>query len=670
MKKRLISTILILISIFTIFLTACGENQKEVTISVGSYYSWQLGEGYDYSSSNENIATVDNNGRIFGVSEGECEITAKQVSKKQTLIVKVVKGSNQSSSSSSSIMPSSSSSSESSISSSTSISSISSSTSSSSQSDTQNSIFQSTTTSSSDSSVEEIESSSEDSSSSTSSSSSSLSSSSSEEIINGFTATCFYQGQTYSVATQQDMPFDRPSVFVEEGYFIEWFTTSDYQTSYNFATPATQDITLYGQKFKELDKSFFGYENDKVTEINSLEDFQYYLEYTFFNEITADNYVKDNIGIYDMLKDDTTRAGLINKTTCPFINLAYSQKIEGEQDYVEIVTREVVPQEFSTQDGIGTRTQLDYAEFGKDSAYKSSRAENFNDFAYLDFAEEVNVKNSNQLFFALEHRIKPIAVSGSNAEIALEKCKTILRKICDDSMSDIEKALAIYKYLIMNTEYVLPTEKTQPDVLFYDAFYMEGILNNGAGVCDGIAKTYSALCNIEGIRCVRTASTTHAWNEIFISGKWYVVDVTHGNVSMGGDKEVTSFANFLITDTLKNEMTTDNNNPYIDSLRTEIVAENEFNYYAWQKFSYKNKEYDYVISSQEELNTLMAFCKEQADTYFYSSFTVEFSVDFNIGVSISTELSTAVSYAELWGYNCSSSEIENGTRTIYLIIFS
>ncbi len=624
-KQKLFSILLILVLILSAFIVACDKEDEKITISVGEYYTWQAGSGYTYSSSDENIASIDADGKILGVNAGECTVSAVKPTNKQTLKVKVVAGKSGASSSSLSSQSSTSS-------------------------------FISSNQQEEQSNQSNID-------------NSSQGSSSEIDQYNYFTATCKYEGVDYTVKAKEGYSFSKPNIQIDNGYFIHWFIDSAFTTSYNFATEATEDITIYGKKYKELTKSFFGYENNKVTEINSLEDFQYYLEYTSFNQITDDNYVIDNIGIKEMLEDSNKRSELINKSTCPFIELAYSIMTSSVVK-IEVRVTETVPQTFLTQSGKGTLTQVNYLDYSQDKAFKSSRGVNFDEFAYNELAEEVSVYNSNQLFFALEHGVKPIPVAGSNAEIALNKCKAILRDICDDSMSEYEKVLAIYKYLIMNTEYVLPNEKLVTNALKYDAYYMEGVLNNGAAVCDGIAKTLSALCNIEGIRCVRTASTNHAWNEVFVNGKWFAIDATHGNLEVGESYEVLSYSNFLINEEIKEDMKAQE--PYVDYLRTDVIADGEFNYYSQDVFTYKGQDYDYVMSNQGELTALMSYCLEVANLSSYESFTVEFLADFNVGILAEEVISNALLESRICNrFDCFITDL-TGTmsgRSIYIIRF-
>ncbi len=98
--------------------------------------------------------------------------------------------------------------------------------------------------------------------------------------------------------------------------------------------------------------------------------------------------------------------------------------------------------------------------------------------------------------------------------------------IIDDGMTDLEKAIALHEYLILNCEYdyanylngTLPTES-------YSAY---GILVNRTGVCQGYALTYKLLLERAGIECYMVSSSemNHAWNLINLDGEYYQVDTT------------------------------------------------------------------------------------------------------------------------------------------------
>ncbi len=97
----------------------------------------------------------------------------------------------------------------------------------------------------------------------------------------------------------------------------------------------------------------------------------------------------------------------------------------------------------------------------------------------------------------------------------------------DPAMSDLEKALAVHDYLVLNCEYDyerLTSTGTVPDVS-HTAY---GALIENIAVCDGYAKAYAAILEKLGIssKIVASDSMNHAWNLVSVDGNWYHVDAT------------------------------------------------------------------------------------------------------------------------------------------------
>ena len=62
-----------------------------------------------------------------------------------------------------------------------------------------------------------------------------------------------------------------------------------------------------------------------------------------------------------------------------------------------------------------------------------------------------------------------------------------------------------------------------------------GILDNGAGVCQAYASLFSLCMDILGVpnEYVCNEAATHVWNRIYVDGSWYHVDVTWNDTSNG-----------------------------------------------------------------------------------------------------------------------------------------
>lgn len=99
----------------------------------------------------------------------------------------------------------------------------------------------------------------------------------------------------------------------------------------------------------------------------------------------------------------------------------------------------------------------------------------------------------------------------------------------NSKMSDAEKALAMYDYIVLQNAYdrsYAPTERVR---LEQQSAY--GGLVKRSTVCNGYAKAYKALMDAEGVDTivVDSDSMSHAWNMVKIYGKWYHVDTTYGD---------------------------------------------------------------------------------------------------------------------------------------------
>ncbi|MCI9175809.1 MAG: hypothetical protein HFH49_12865 [Lachnospiraceae bacterium] len=97
----------------------------------------------------------------------------------------------------------------------------------------------------------------------------------------------------------------------------------------------------------------------------------------------------------------------------------------------------------------------------------------------------------------------------------------------DPGMTDLEKALAVHDYLVLECEYDyerLTSTGTVPDVS-HSAY---GALIEKIAVCDGYAKAYAGILEKLGIssKIVSSDSMNHAWNLVSIDGNWYHVDAT------------------------------------------------------------------------------------------------------------------------------------------------
>lgn len=108
----------------------------------------------------------------------------------------------------------------------------------------------------------------------------------------------------------------------------------------------------------------------------------------------------------------------------------------------------------------------------------------------------------------------------------------------DSSMSQADKAMAVYFYFAENTTY----KESKDAHTGYD------VLVSHVGVCDGLANAYALAMNTLGIPCavISNYSKNHSWNIVKLNGIWYFVDLTNG-VGVGKHEGmVVTYDSFLV----------------------------------------------------------------------------------------------------------------------------
>lgn len=99
--------------------------------------------------------------------------------------------------------------------------------------------------------------------------------------------------------------------------------------------------------------------------------------------------------------------------------------------------------------------------------------------------------------------------------------RRIVNSCTNPSMTQYEKAVALYDWLIDHTVY--KKGKTNPHY----------VLRTGQGSCGGYANAYQVLLRQVGINSRvlggRLYTQAHSWNQVKLNGKWYHVDVRMGD---------------------------------------------------------------------------------------------------------------------------------------------
>lgn len=138
----------------------------------------------------------------------------------------------------------------------------------------------------------------------------------------------------------------------------------------------------------------------------------------------------------------------------------------------------------------------------------------------LKYDEDGNIILSKIL---TEYENDPESVEVLKAEYN-QKCDQIIKDNIKDDMTDLEKALKLHDYLVLNSIY--DTDNSIEDLNGgYSAY---DIIVNNNGVCKGYAQAYKQLLEKAGVESIVVISEdmVHGWNLVKIDGNWYHVDVT------------------------------------------------------------------------------------------------------------------------------------------------
>lgn len=209
------------------------------------------------------------------------------------------------------------------------------------------------------------------------------------------------------------------------------------------------------------------------------------------------------------------------------------------------------------------------------------------------------VKNTTEMFMAMERGLRPSTKVGSTAERVYSSAEKTLYSIVDDTMNDYEKVAAIFSWLGTNVMYdyavaektgsILPSDDRYTELYFNKSFFAEGVFDNNLAVCNGIAQAFVIMCRIEGIEAYKVSGSAnggaHAWNKVYIDGNWYVIDPTWASKAIDDngdsieDREFLSF-NTLFMSTISSGSAATHNESSASALLKFYAGDVQFNWYA------------------------------------------------------------------------------------------
>ena len=448
------------------------------------------------------------------------------------------------------------------------------------------------------------------------------------------------------------------SGFIIDGWYIDEACTQKY----TFANAPLHDLKLYGKWKYVLDNGFYAYLSKfKAAQIHtpltikSLDELVAWVEYIQFYNITTRyplNLSFSHSGIMATIEKAVDLSIYPSNASTAWTSDGKYGRVFIDTDSPNYRSNEY-NLKVADQDKSETYVQQ---QFAYAIGNVDTRAENYENFNIYKVVQTLEVDTTNQLVYALEVGLKPVCKAGSPAEAMMNKAKQVLRDICADSMDDVTKLRAIYEWLILNVSYDHEAANLAVSNHIaweeYDAWYIEGVFNNGKAVCDGIAKAFLVLARLENIATIRISGLSaeglgHAWNKVYVDGKWFGVDATHGDIGVSSGSsglEVLSYANFMFTDAFKES----GDEPYYATDYLSIKAETEYNIYDEVSYTYESSQFDWYINTQAEYLKALQYVKSKINNSTTTYCVVELAIDKSLTYS------NLESYASMYGFNCQS----------------
>ena len=393
------------------------------------------------------------------------------------------------------------------------------------------------------------------------------------------------------------------------GYGLTWYEDKDCTKPYHFSAMPRRNITLYGKWERDTGTGFLSWNLDDIASetIDNREELLAFIDYVHFYNLTEGVRIEVTYADSTTVMQDIAAAGMLgdfraNGAIGYGAGTKTSYRHANAKCYLEIKVTN------SHRDTEATQTSEPTNE--KTCPYLAEgiipRGKGHTDFYIDSLPLGIAVRTTNQLHYVVEHGYRPIPEKGSPAERIYLTARQLLNEILPADATDFEKVELIYLYLVQNVKYddrAVQISETPGAVWSdYDAFFLEGVFDSQKAVCDGIAKAFSLLCNIEGIPCVEIVGANHAWNRVKINNLWYVADATHGNLHIANKNySVTDFSYFLMSDAKKASL------GYTGTGYPLIQAEEDYPYYANKTFSYSGYTFDYVIENTDELVIFLAY---------------------------------------------------------------
>ena len=434
-----------------------------------------------------------------------------------------------------------------------------------------------------------------------------------------------------------------------------WYLDNTYETPYDPKPMIEGNLELYGRSEVSYTIDCSVLDASLVSTVNSEEELLLLFDYMVLTRTSTHtvkiNYTNSDEEFATLLCDNCNIDCSYQIST---LYNPYSKELKVTLQYRVVNTDST--KHLYEENGIGYYAQYDSLNYKPNETPRSDGFKLFID----DVENTFEVDNSEQLYYVLEHGYRPIIKSGNtNLQNLYDKMRNVLKEIINDEMTDAEKALAIYEWLVMNVTYdrVALELSSNPNVVTFHSFYLEGVFDDHLAVCDGISKAYACLCNMEGIPAVRVTGTgkqNHAWNKICIHNNWYVVDATSGGTIINNSYEVLTHRFFMITDEDYSSVYTEDGKYY-----SYIKALGEYDYYDKYTYHYDYRDSKFKCESRNDLVRVLRWFKSVDAT----NTTIDIELAFEYTGETSVLVSSAMTEAH---YSSSVNYSVDGNIVMFL----
>lgn len=336
------------------------------------------------------------------------------------------------------------------------------------------------------------------------------------------------------------------NLFSEAKGKIDKVKTNDDYWNESVESFRTKLHELYGDAILEEPRS--------LTSANDYTELANIIDYYAFYQLSGTEFVCDTFRVkLNFAHGDATYVRNEVYWHCELLKSAVD--IQAEFDYnSDYIIFSLTAYDFATESNRDTTEEKikahNITDFSSDKSNFSKREDDFEGFPFNDYDRQVKVYNSQQLWYALEHKYKPVCEVGSVAESILNEAKQILRSIIMEGMSYEEKIYKIYSWIGENIQFDNqqtnynyssdPENYPNERISSLRSHFIEGGIFDKLTVCIGFSKTYLMLLCMEGIdaklniarmpymKGLNTINSMawsfHTYVYIKINNKWYYSD--------------------------------------------------------------------------------------------------------------------------------------------------